>query len=419
MNQDSGERKAGRRDVVRAAAAFLGGAATAGTSGSLARKISLDVPEGMRRQGAGILPTSYGVPSAREAVVLRRGAGTTPTSTSSWSFTPLQALSGTITPNGLFFERHHGGVPDIDPQLHRLLVHGEVERQLVFSMDDLVRMPSVSRIHFLECSGNGYSEWRQATADSVQLSHGLLSCCEWTGVPLSVVFDEVGIRPNARWMLAEGADAAAMTRSIPTDLAARDGLLVYAQNGERLRPEQGYPLRLLMPGLEGNMSVKWLRRLKFGDRPFQTREETSKYSDLMPDGTARQFTFVMEAKSVITRPSPGVGLHGHGYREISGVAWSGRGMIRRVEVSVDAGRSWATARLETPILDRALTRFSLPWRWHGERTIIQSRAIDETGYVQPTLSRLIAVRGLESVYHNNAIQSWEVLPSGEVRNVHS
>jgi len=298
-------------------------------------------------------------------------------------------------------------------------MHGLVERPLVFTMDDLVRFPSVSRIHFLECSGNGSPEWKVPTGATVQFTHGLLACCEWTGVPLATLLEEAGVEPQARWILAEGADAAAMTRSIPMEKALDDALLVYAQNRERLRPEQGYPLRLFLPGFEGNMSVKWLRRLKVGDAPFETREETSKYTDLMPDGSARQFTFHMEAKSVITHPSGGQRLRGMGFHEISGLAWSGHGRVRRVDVSVDGGRTWQEARLEAPVLARALTRFRLPWRWDGGPAVLQSRAQDETGYVQPTLQQLVAVRGLRSHYHNNSIQSWKVSEGGEVRNVHA
>jgi sulfane dehydrogenase subunit SoxC len=296
-----------------------------------------------------------------------------------------------------------------------LLVHGLVERPLTFTMNDLMRFPSVSRLHFLECSGNSF--WTGTTAKStVQETHGLLSCCEWTGVPLSMVLAEAGAKENAKWILAEGADAAGLTRSVPIEKALDDALLVYAQNGERLRPEQGYPLRLLLPGFEGNMNVKWLRRLKLGDQPFETREETSKYTDLMPNGTARQFTFVMEAKSVITFPSGGLQLRDHGFYEISGLAWSGRGRITRVDVSTDGGANWEQARLQEPVLTKCLTRFRLPWRWDGSPSRLQSRAIDETGYVQPYRPDLVTVRGLNSYYHYNAIQEWRVAADGTITN---
>jgi sulfane dehydrogenase subunit SoxC len=375
-----------------------------------------NVPEWMKEQGAPILSPPYGQPSPFEKNVVRRPRVSTPTPTASSTNTPLQDLRGIITPNGLHYERHHAGVPAIDPDQHRLIVHGLVERPLIFTMDDIVRFPSESHIYFLECSGNSF--WSGTTVQStVQQTHGLLSCCEWTGVRLSTLLTETGFKRGAKWLLAEGADAAAMSRSIPIAKALDDALLIYAQNGERLRPEQGYPLRLLLPGYEGNISIKWLRRLKLGDQPFETREETSKYTDLMPDGTARQFTFVMEAKSVITFPSGGQQLHDKGFYEISGLAWSGRGRIKRVEVSTDGGTSWRDARLQEPILSKCLTRFRLPWKWEGGRAQLQSRATDDTGYVQPKRSQLVDVRGLNSYYHYNGIQAWRVAQDGAVTNV--
>jgi sulfane dehydrogenase subunit SoxC len=374
-----------------------------------------NVPAWMKEQGSPILRAPYGVPSKFEKNVVRRKREERPTDTAATSWVPLQDLDGIITPNGLCFERHHAGVPDIDPEQHRLIIHGMVDRELIFTMDDLVRFPSVSRIHFLECSGNTQN-WKNANPKwTVQFTHGLLMCCEWTGVPLSTLLEEVGMKPGAEWILAEGADAAAMSRSIPMGKALDDALIVYAQNGERLRPEQGYPVRLLLPGFEGNMNIKWLRRLKVGNQPFQTREETSKYTDLMPDGTARQFTFFMEAKSVITRPSGGQQLKGGpGFYEISGLAWSGHGHIRRVDVSTDGGRNWREAQLQQPILSKALTRFRFPWQWDGTAALLQSRAIDETGYVQPRHDAMIDVRGVNSFYHYNAIQTWRVDTKGEV-----
>lgn len=377
------------------------------------------IPESMLSQGAPILSPPYGLPSPYEKDVIRRPTDLTPTTTSSWSFTPLQDLHGTITPNGLVFERHHAGVPQIDPDTHRLLIHGLVERPLVLSMDQLMRFPAVSRIHFLECSGNSLTEFTKP-AETVQTSHGLLSGIEWTGVPLATLLQEVGLRPEGKWVLAEGADGAGMTRSHPIEKALDDALIVYAQNGERLRPEQGYPLRLILPGYEGNMSIKWLRRIKIGDAPFMTREETSKYTDLMPDGRARQFTYTMQAKSVITSPAAGGAIRGGpGPLEISGLAWSGAGRIKRVDVSVDGGRSWQTARLDEPVLPKALTRFRLPWRWDGSPAVIASRAMDETGYVQPSREALIAERGRNYVYHYNAIAPWRIAPDGEVRNAYA
>lgn len=405
----------------------LGGAALGGSGillagRSMAQAVQGEaslIPESMLVPGAPILSPPYGVPSQFEKHVVRRPTDLTPTPLSSWSFTPLQDLHGTITPNGLTFERHHGGVPTIDPDSHRLLIHGLVERPLVFTMDELMRFPAVSRIYFLECSGNSLTEFTKPARD-VQTSHGLLSCHEWTGIPLATLLQEVGLKPEGKWILAEGADAAAMTRSHPIEKAMDDALVVFAQNGERLRPEQGYPLRLLLPGYEGNMSIKWLRRIKVSDSPFMTREETSKYTDLLPDGSARQFTYTMQAKSVITSPAAGGVIQGGpGPVQISGIAWSGTGRIKRVDVTVDGGRTWRTAELDGTPLPKALVRFRLPWRWDGSPTLIASRAMDETGYVQPTREALIAERGENYVYHYNAIAVWRIAQNGEVTNAYA
>ncbi len=333
------------------------------------------------------------------------------------SRTPLQDSFGILTPSSLHFERHHAGVPGIDAAKHRLLLHGMVERPLLFSMDDLRRLPSVSRIHFVECSGNGGSEWSEKNAADAQRSHGLASCSEWTGVLLSILLAEAGVRPGASWIVAEGSDACRMSRSLPLKKANDDVLLAYGQNGEAIRPEQGYPLRLLVPGWEGNINVKWLRRIKVVEQPYMTKDETSKYTDLMPDGTARQFTFEQDAKSVITFPSGGQKLAGPGLYEISGLAWSGRGGIDRVEISVDGGTTWQNARIDEPRLAKAFTRFRLPWKWDGQQTQVQSRCTDETGYVQPTREALVEARGLNSNYHNNCIKSWKIAPDGGVSNV--
>ena len=376
-----------------------------------------NVPPWMQEQGRPLTP--YGHPSTYEKAVVRVPTNLTPTDLSSWNFTPLQHLQGTVTPNGLHFERLHAGVPDIHPSQHRLLIEGMVKRPLVLSMDDLMRYPSVSRFHFLECSGNTLTEWKKPIGKNVQYTHGLLSCAEWTGVPLANILDEVGVDPRATWVLAEGADAAAMDRSIPVQKLWEDAILAYAQNGEMLRPSQGYPLRLLLPGYEGNMNIKWLRRLKFGSAPFETYEETAYYTELMKNGKARQFNFIMEAKSVITYPSAEMKLQTPGYHQISGLAWSGNGRVSRVDVSTDAGRTWRQAALQEPVQSRCLTRFRLDWAWSGAPAILQSRCVDETGYVQPTISQLVAARGYNSVYHMNGIQSWRVAANGEVTNVHA
>jgi len=409
-----------RRNLLRASAALAGGLGAAvgaprAADAEAGDNLPPNVPAWMKTQGAPVLNPAYGEPSPFEKAVIRRQRTRTQTQTAASSQTPLQDLHGVITPSGLHFERHHAGVPAIDPAQHRLMLHGMVERPLIFTLQDLARFPSVSRVHFLECSGNG--SWAGLGPDAtVQQTHGLISCSEWTGVLLSTVLGEAGLQPGAAWVLAEGADASGMSRSIPIKSALDDAILAYAQNGERLRPEQGYPLRLFLPGLEGNMSVKWLRRLKVGDQPFETREETSKYTDLMPDGTARQFTFVMEARSVITFPSGGQRLADHGFVEISGLAWSGRGRITRVEVSTDGGASWRDAGLQTPVMSKCLTRFRSPWTWTGEPARLQSRATDETGYVQQSKAELVDARGLNSGYHFNGIHEWRLAADGAVTN---
>lgn len=363
----------------------------------------------------GPLASPYGERSPFEQNVVR--VPTSASQTDSW--TPLQDLHGTITPNSLFYERTHAGIPQIDPTLHRLMIHGDVERPTIFTMDDLKRFPSVSVVHFLECSGNTGSEWKEATmGKTVQQTHGLVSATEWTGVPVKTVLKEVGWKPGGTWLLCEGADAASLTRSVPTEKAMEDGLLAYGQNGEALRPSQGYPVRLVLPGWEGNINVKWLRRIMVGDKPWMTREETSKYTDLLPDGTARQFTFVMEAKSVITFPSGGQTVPGPGFWEIRGIAWSGRGAITRVDVSTDGGQTWTEAAIQEPARPISLTRFRLPWTWDGKPALLQSRAIDETGYVQPTTAQLVEARGVNSGYHFNGIKTWAVAANGEVTNAY-
>lgn len=409
--------------VHGAAGGLLGGLALPGAparaAGALAQANDAPlVPDPWTLEpGAPLLAHPYGLPAPTERHVIRRFAHAPLLPGSGSSTTPLADLFGAITPNGLVYERHHAGVPQIDPERHRLVVHGLVREARIFTLDDLVRFPSETRVHFLECSGNTASEWKGPSGKPVQFTHGLLSCCAWTGVRLSTLLDESGIDPSAQWLLAEGAGGAAMTRSLPLARVLDRALVVYAQNGERLRPENGYPLRLLVPGFEGNTNIKWLRRLKLVTAPEMTREETSKYTSLLPNGCARQFVFEMDAKSVITRPSPGHRLAGPGYYPISGLAWSGRGRIREVEVSSDGGQSWRVARLTSAVLDRALTHFEADWRWDGGPATLLSRATDETGYVQPTREALVNARGLNSYYHYNGIQSWRVGADGEVRNV--
>ena len=378
---------------------------------------SKTIPSADEPHALGATVSPYGSRSRFENAMRHVNANTKVPLEEAASWTPLHRTFGIVTPSSLHFERHHAGVPAIDPATHTLTIHGLVDRPLVFSVDELRQLPSVSRIHFLECSGNSMTEWRGgSTESSVQRIHGLTSCSEWTGVPLSLLLRECGVKPEATWILAEGADACKLTRSIPMTKAMDDAFVAYAQNGEPLRPEQGYPIRLFLPGWEGNSNVKWLRRIKAMDRPAMTREETSKYTDLMADGTARQFTFVMEPKSIITRPSGGDKLAGPGRYEVTGIAWSGRGTIARVEITVDGGATWTPAELQTPVLPRAHTRFQSAWQWDGREALIASRCTDETGYTQPPLADLIGVRGVNSYYHNNGIQMWKVAADGTITN---
>jgi len=364
--------------------------------------------------------TAYGQPSKHETKAVRIFASAPGTTGTGSSRTPHHLLDGTVTPNGLHFERHHSGIPEINPDAHRLLIHGLVKRPLVFTLDALSRYPMESRVAFIECGGNSAVLYqKEPAAAGVQAMHGLLSCAEWTGVRLAALLEEAGVDPRAQWIVAEGADAAGMSRSVPLEKAMDDALVALYQNGERVRPSNGYPIRLLLPGYEGNMQVKWLRRLKLTEGPAMTKDETSKYTILVDSGKSLQFCFPQEAKSIITRPSPGVGLTAPGLYEISGLAWSGYGTIAKVEVSADSGASWAQAALQEPILPKALTRFRMPWRWSGGPATLQSRATDDSGYVQPTRAKLLAERGARTIYHFNAIASWSVAPDGEVRHVYA
>ena len=395
-----------RRQLLRMGAA-LSGALVARHESALAAENTpgqLGIPLG-----------PYGERSPYEKAVRWRRDTKTPETGS--SFTPLADSVGTITPSSLHYERHHSGIPTIDPAQHRLVIHGMVERPLSLTVAEIRRLPSVSRTLVLECGGNSGSEWAANNAPDVQRSYGLASCSEWTGVPLSLLLTEAGVKPGAAWVIAEGADACRMERSISIAKAMDDILLAYGQNGEALRPAQGYPLRLIIPGWEGNSNVKWLHSLKLTDQAYMARDETAKYTDLMPDGTARIFTMQMEAKSVITFPSGGQKLPGPGLYELTGLAWSGRGKVERVEITTDGGRGWVKAELQEPRLPIAFTRFRLAWRFDGRAAVIASRCIDETGYAQPTREELVAARGLNSAYHYNGIKFWKVQADGIVTNV--
>lgn len=417
---------AGRRNFLRKSFMAAGVAVAAPLAARAAEgdPAILNLPEWSKTLGMPVALNPYGQPSKYESQLLRRESpGLTRVPQASVSFTPLQGLFGIITPSGLHFERHHQGWYDVDPAVHRLMINGSdpafLKKPKVYTMDDLMRLPSVSRIHFIECGANTGLEWGNVAVPTVQYTHGMLSCSEFTGVPLKLLLEDCGVDyKKARYVLAEGADGSSMTRTIPMEMVENGEVFVaYGMNGEMLRPENGYPLRLIVPGVQGVSWVKWLRRIEVGDQPYATKDEAIHYIDLMPDGLHRQYTSIQECKSVITTPSGGQRLLEKGFYNVSGIAWSGRGKITRVDVSSDGGLNWRQARIEGPVQNKALTRFNINWVWDGKEAMLQSRAIDETGYVQPTYGQLRAVRGTKSVYHNNAIQTWKVDQSGEVSNV--
>ena len=426
------EAKQGRRNFLRNAfaAAAAGTAAVAATAqGNPVPPEGgdtniLNLPPHSKGLGQGVATDGYGKPSQFETNVQRRQSpGLTQTTQSSVSFAPLQSLFGIVTPSGLHFERHHQGWWDVDPSKHRLMVNGSepgmVKTPQVFTLDEMMRLPAVSRFHFIECGANTGMEWGNVAVPTAQYSHGMLSCSEFTGVPLITLLELAGADlKKGKFVLAEGADGSSMTRTIPmSQVLSGEVIVAYGQNGEMLRPENGYPLRLVVPGVQGVSWVKYLRRIEVGDKPYATKDEAVHYIDLMPDGQHRQYTSIQECKSVVTTPSGGQVLLDKGFYNITGLAWSGRGKVKKVDVSVDGGRNWRTARLETPVLSKCLTRFNLDWVWDGKPTIIQSRAADDTGYVQPSYRQLRSVRGTRSIYHNNSIQSWLVQENGEVKNV--
>ena len=419
LEQVAGNGLLHRRIFLQGGAAMAGAAAALTATGAQAQSIGAGSPPSMLKPGAPF--SAYGVPSHWRTNITRivtqnpppgrEGAGS--------SRTPLQMLEGTITPAGLHYERHHNGVPDIDPDKHELMIHGMVRQPLVFNLNSLLRYPLETRVHFVECAGNsgGMAAAEPAQANAGVL-HGLLSCSEWTGVKLSTLLAEAGMDPKATWILAEGADPVGMSRSFPVWKANDDAMIALYQNGEPIRPEQGFPMRLLLPGFQGNTNVKWLRRLKVMDSPMNTRDETSRYSELMPDGKARQFMLQFEPKSIILKPSFGMTMQGPGYYEISGLAWSGTGRVRRVDVSADGGKTWAEAALTGPVQPKALTRFRLPWMWDGQAVTLMSRTTDEKGLVQPGRAQWLAQYAPRQNFHFNAIQSWGIAADGKVSHVY-
>ncbi len=431
----------GRRDFLRGALLAAGAGATAASVTAAAPALAqaqtqtpataqgeraiLEPQPHAITLGQPVATNAYGLPSKYEKNLMRRESpGLTRVAAASVSFSPLQGMFGIITATGLHFERHHQGWYDIDPSQHRLMVNGSdpslLKSPTVFTMDDLMRLPSVSRMHFIECGANTGMEWGNVAVPTVQYTHGMISCGEFTGVPLRDVLAHCGADfKKGRFVLAEGGDGSGMTRTIPMEMIeSGEVLLAYGMNGEMLRPENGYPLRLVVPGVQGVSWVKWLRRIEVGDKPYASKDEAVHYIDMLPDGQHRQYTSIQEVKSVITSPSGGQTLLDKGHYNITGLAWSGRGKIKRVDVSVDGGRNWKTATLQTPVLSKCLTRFNFSWGWNGQPALLQSRAVDESGHIQPVKKQLVAVRGTASIYHNNAIQTWRVAANGEVGNVH-
>ncbi len=380
--------------------------------------LAIQIPSWSKQPGPG--PSVYGARSMHTEYMHRTAGAPDPIYPGGGaSRSPLQHLRGTITPNSLHFERHHAGVPNIDPSQHKLVINGLVKQPLVFSYEDLLKYPMVSKLYFLECSGNSGSLFGSNPAEgTAQSIHGLVSCAEWTGIPLSTLLQEAGIDPRAKWIAAVGADGASMGRSVPLAKALDDVIVALFQNGEPVRPEQGYPMRLFVPGWEGNISVKWLTQLKLTSEPSQFRDETSKYTDTIPGPKSLQFTFPMGVKSLITTPSGQMSLDQQGIYQVSGIAWSGAGSIARVEVSADGGRSWAEAAIESHQSDKALARFAIPWHWSGGPAVLQSRATDSHGNIQPTRDAMISERGQISFYHFHGIQSWGVDAAGGIKNVY-
>lgn len=378
----------------------------------------------------GVLIPEYGVPSPFEKGVVRTLSNPKGEPRTQHARTPHHLINGTFTPNGLHFVISHSGAPDIDPAKHRLVIHGLVRRPLSFTLDALGRYPLVSRMAFIECGGNSAPLFsNQPVRANVQALHGLVSCAEWTGVMLSTLLEEAGIDPRAKWLIAEGADSLALSRSLPMAKALDDTMVALYQNGERLNPGNGYPMRLVVPGWEGNLNVKWLRRIQLTEQPNMSYYEARTYAPILPGGKAYQFYFLQEVKSFITHPSPGLTLRAPGLYEVSGLAYSSGGRIAKVMVSADGGRSWAQAALNEPVLPAAFTRFRAPWRWDGGPAVLQSRAWDEAGNVQPTRAQIVALRGETRApvtnpagfpsQHYNGPTSWAVERTGEVTHVYA
>jgi sulfane dehydrogenase subunit SoxC len=418
----SNEKKLDRRDFFRKTAA-LSATALAGTSIFADDDAIMKTPEWATKWGDPVTTNLYGVPSAYEHNVIRRSTELLSSGNfrASIAVTPIHESKGIITPNGLFFSRSHGGTAHIDPEEYRLMIHGLVEKPIVLTLAQLKRYPSVTRIHFIECPANGGQEWRATQFNSVQFAKGFMASAEWTGVYVKTILEDLGIKPEAQWMLAEGGDSSKMGRTVPMDKVLDDAMIVWGQNGEALRPEQGYPVRLLLPGWEGNLCVKWLRRLEFASEPWYCKEETSKYTALKPSGKAIQHFYANEVNSTVVSPSPEIpwtDLPDGAVVEIEGLAWSGMGTITGVDFSLDGGRTYVQAELKGLVLPKSWTRWSYMHTYKkGEKLLLTSRAMDDAGYIQPTIDEETSVMGVESVYHRNAVETWEVTENGEVNHV--
>ncbi len=417
-----------RRDFFRKAAVYSASAVAATSVLSPVKLHAKDDPAIIEEQewgtkwGDPVTKNLYGLPSAYESNVTRRTTSLLSSGNmrASIAVTPIQDIEGIITPNGLFFNRNHGGTPDIDPNMHRLMIHGLVEKPLVLTMDQLKKYPKITRTHFIECPANGGPEWRNPQFPSIQFSKGFMSCAEWTGVYIKDIIKDLGLKPTAKWMLAEGVDSSHMGRTVPIDKVLDDAMIVWGQNGEALRPEQGYPIRLLVPGWEGNLCVKWLGRLEFASEPFYCKEETAKYTALTPSGKAIQHFYINEVNSVITSPcpeKPWEDLKKGETVEIEGLAWSGAGTIEGVDISFDGGKNWVEASLKGLVLPKSWTRFSYIYKYEGKPLFLSSRARDDGGYVQPSVKQERDAVGVEGVYHRNGVHTWEITKKGEVKNV--
>jgi len=409
--------------AVAASAILLPTAASANEAAGKGEKEILEHQPWEETWGDPVTINQYGIPSPYEHNNIRRSTKLLASGNfrASIAVTPIHESEGIITPNGLFFSRSHGGTAFVDPNAYRLMLHGLLEKPLVLTLKQLKRYPSVTRTHFIECPANGGQEWRGPQYNSLQFAKGFMACAEWTGVYIKDILKDLGLKPEAKWMLAEGTDSSGMSRSVPIDKVLDDAMVVWGQNGEALRPEQGYPVRLLVPGWEGNICVKWLKRLKFSNEPFFAKEETSKYTSLQPSGKAIQHFYANEVNSTVTHPSPEIDwsdLEDGEHVEIQGLAWSGMGTITGVDFSTDGGKNYVKAELKGLVLPKSWTRWSIMHTYKkGERLILASRAMDDAGYIQPTIDQEILVTGVEAVYHRNAVETWEVLPDGKIQHV--